>query len=267
VDSGIRRPKSRRIAPPGSRSPATGSGRRRRTVPLTRWRAESLATRGERAGRLIASLKRAAPAPRVELDHRTPFQLLIATILSAQCTDARVNLVTPDLFAAYPDAAALARARPADLERHIRSTGFYRAKARSILGCCRALLERHGGEVPRTMQELVRLPGVGRKTANVILGAAFDQAAGIVVDTHMARVARRLGLTRAADPVRIERDLMRIVPRSEWIHFSVAMILHGRYVCVARRPRCAECVLSADCPSRDPDATPPRPPRRGRRRD
>jgi endonuclease-3 len=234
--------------------------------PVTRPRAETAGARAGQAARIVASLHCAAPDPRVELRHRQPFELLVATILSAQCTDARVNMVTPDLFAAYPDAAAMAGARPADLERLIRSTGFYRAKARSILGASRALVERHGGEVPRTMEELVRLPGVGRKTANVILGEAFDQAAGIVVDTHMARVSRRLKLTRATDPVRIERDLMRVIPREEWIFFSTAMILHGRYVCVARRPRCGECALSADCPSRDREDRPPRTPRRGRRR-
>jgi endonuclease-3 len=232
-------------------------------------RSETVGALARRAGRVVASLHRGAPDPQVELVHRRPFELLVATILSAQCTDARVNMVTPDLFAAYPDALAMASADPADLERLIRTTGFYRAKTRSILGASRALIERHGGEVPRTMEELVRLPGVGRKTANVILGEAFGQAAGIVVDTHMARVSRRLKLTRAADPVRIERDLMKLIPREEWIFFSTAMILHGRYVCVARRPRCGECVLSSDCPSRDREDRPqprPRRPRRGLRR-
>ena len=230
-------------------------------------RAETARARAGRAGRIVASLHGAAPDPRVELDHHKPFELLVATILSAQCTDARVNMVTPDLFAAYPDAATMARVRPADLERRIRSTGFFRAKARSILGASRALVERHGGEVPRTMEELVHLPGVGRKTANVILGEAFGQAAGIVVDTHMTRVSRRLKLTDATDAVRIERDLVRLIPKEKWIFFSTAMILHGRYVCVARRPICAECVLSSDCPSPDREVRPPRPPRRGRRRD
>jgi endonuclease-3 len=232
--------------------------------PVTGPRAETAGARAARAGRIVASLHHAAPDPRVELQHRNPFELLVATILSAQCTDARVNMVTPGLFAAYPDAAAMAGARPADLELRIRSTGFYRAKARSILGASRALVERHGGEVPRTMEELVRLPGVGRKTANVILGEAFEQVAGIVVDTHMAR--RGVPAPPPRDPVRIERDLMRLIPREEWIFFSTAMILHGRYVCVARRPRCGECALSADCPSRDREDRPPRHPRRGRRR-
>lgn len=218
---------------------------------MTRSPPETAAARRERTGCLLAALRADRPSPQVELDHRTPFQLLVATILSAQCTDARVNLVTPDLFAAYPDPIAMARARPADLERLIRSTGFFRAKTRSILGCSAALVEDHGGEVPQTMQELVRLPGVGRKTANVILGEAFGRTEGIVVDTHMTRVARRLGLTRAADPLRIERDLMRLIPQGDRLFASVALILHGRYVCVARRPRCSACALNRHCPSRD----------------
>jgi len=205
----------------------------------------------ERALAVLEALHRARPGAAVELEHQTPFQLLIATILSAQCTDARVNLVTRELFRRYPGPAPLAGARPADLERMIRSTGFFRAKARSIRECSREIMARHSGEVPRTMEELTRLPGVGRKTANVVLGAGYGIASGIVVDTHMARVARRLGLTRSTDPAAIERDLMRLIPESEWIFFSIAMVLHGRYVCLARRPRCGDCPLSARCPSRD----------------
>ncbi len=214
----------------------------------------AVASPGEIATRVAAILKtlhRAHPAPRVELDHKNPFQLLLATILSAQCTDERVNKVTGPLFLAYPELAALARARPADLERLIRSTGFFKAKTRSILGCCRMLVEKHGGQVPRTMDEMTQLPGVGRKTANVVLGAGYGIASGIVVDTHMARVASRLGLTRQEDPVRIEKDLAALIPREEWIFFSIVMILHGRYVCQARRPRCGSCPLKACCPSRD----------------
>ena len=202
-----------------------------------------------RVAALLRALHAARPDPRVELDHQGPFQLLIATILSAQCTDARVNEVTKSLFAAYPDAAAFARARRAALEAAIRPTGFFRSKAKSIKECCRALLERHGGEVPRTMEEMTRLAGVGRKTANVVLGAGYGIPSGIVVDTHMARVARRLGLTRQSDPEKIERDLMQVVPQEEWIFFSIAMILHGRYVCQARRPRCGACALNPHCPS------------------
>jgi endonuclease-3 len=187
----------------------------------------------------------------VELRHNTPFELLIATILSAQCTDARVNQVVPGLLSVYPTPAAMVEADPGRLETLIRSTGFFRSKAKSILGCSREILARHGGVVPRTMEALSALPGVGRKTANVVLGAAYGIAAGIVVDTHMARVARRLGLTRQDDPERIESDLMDLVPQEDWIFFSIAMVLHGRYVCVARTPRCGECPLRRLCPSAD----------------
>ena len=213
--------------------------------------------------RILEALRRARPAPRVELDHDGPFQLLLATILSAQCTDARVNKVTADLFRRYPGPAEFARADRAELERAIRSTGFFRAKARSIQGCSRAIVEDHGGQVPRTMEELTRLPGVGRKTANVVLGAGYGVPSGIVVDTHVSRVARRLGLTRRSDPAGIEDDLMRLVPASDWIFFSIAMVLHGRYVCQARRPRCGACPLNPDCPSRDLEArnSPPARPR------
>jgi len=204
-----------------------------------------------RVGAILSDLRAARPGARVELDHQSPFQLLIATILSAQCTDERVNQVTPALFRDYPDPAAFARAPLPRLEKAIRSTGFFRAKARAIKGACQALVDRHQGRVPRTMEELTRLRGVGRKTANVVLGAGYGIASGIVVDTHMTRVARRLGLTRHTDPVKIERDLMATVPESEWIFFSIAMILHGRYVCQARRPQCGVCPLRENCPSRD----------------
>ncbi len=220
----------------------------------------------ERTAAIVDALRRARPGARVELEHRDPFQLLIATILSARCTDARVNLVTSDLFRRYADAAAFARAQLPEIERAIRSTGFFRSKARSIQGCCRELLARHGGEVPRSIEELTHLPGVGRKTANVVLGAGYGIASGIVVDTHMTRVAQRLGLTRAEDPEAIEWDLMRLVPEQDWIFFSIATILHGRYVCQARRPRCGECPLNPHCPSRHlgSQAATPRP--GGRRR-
>jgi endonuclease-3 len=206
-------------------------------------------TRRARAAAVLEALHGARPEARVELRNTSPLQLLIATILSAQCTDERVNQVTPALFRTWPDARALARAPLPELEKVIRSTGFFRAKARSIVSCCRALLERHGGEVPRTIEEMVRLPGVGRKTANVVLGAGYGIPSGIVVDTHMARVAGRLGLTKQTDPVKIERDLVAVIPREEWIFFSIATILHGRYVCQARLPRCGTCPLSPHCPS------------------
>jgi endonuclease-3 len=208
----------------------------------------------ERATQILKMLRRARPGARVELAHDSPFRLLVATILSAQCTDARVNLVTPSLFRAWPDARALAGADPRDVEEAIRSTGFFRAKTRSLKAMSQALLDRHGGEVPRTMDEMTRLPGVGRKTANVVLGAGYGIASGIVVDTHAARVAQRLGLTRESDPVRIERDLMAVIPREDWIFASIALVLHGRYVCQARLPRCSECPLSPHCPSRHLEA-------------
>lgn len=203
--------------------------------------------------RVLEALRAARPEARVELVHRNPFELLVATILSAQSTDARVNLVTPVLFRTWPDAPALAAAPIDRIEEVIRSTGFFRAKAKAIQGCARAIVQRHGGEVPRSIVELTALPGVGRKTANVVLGAAWGIASGIVVDTHMARVARRLGWTRRSDPVGIEKDLMAIVPERDWVFCSIAMVLHGRYVCQARRPRCGDCPLRPDCPSADPE--------------
>jgi endonuclease-3 len=208
-----------------------------------------------RAQAILKALHAARPGARVELDHDSPFQLLIATILSAQCTDERVNRVTPSLFRACPDAAAFARTPLPDLEKAIRPTGFFRAKARAIKTCCQALVEHHAGEAPRTLEEMTRLPGVGRKTANVVLGAGYGITSGIVVDTHVARAAERLGLTRHADPVKIEQDLMAVVPSPEWIFFSIAMVLHGRYVCQARLPRCSACPLSAHCPSRHLEST------------
>jgi endonuclease-3 len=190
----------------------------------------------------------------------------VATILSAQCTDARVNQVTPELFRRWPNPTAMAAAEPEDLIPVIRSTGFFNNKARSIVGCSRALLEHHGGEIPREIEALAALPGVGRKTANVVLGAAYGIASGIVVDTHMARVSQRLGLTRQTSPEKIERDLMVLVPQESWVFFSISMVLHGRYVCTARQPACPPCILNAVCPSRDRVAS-PRPRRRPRDRD
>jgi endonuclease-3 len=198
--------------------------------------------------KVLRLLRRAYPEVACALEHRNPFELLAATILSAQCTDKMVNRVTPGLFARYPDAAALAAAEPAELEGLIHRTGFFRAKARSLRGMAAALVERHGGEVPRDLDALTVLPGVGRKTANVVLGVAFGLATGVVVDTHVKRLSRRLGLSRAADPVRIERDLMAAVPRREWIDFSHRLIAHGRAVCLARAPKCGSCPLLAACP-------------------
>ena len=191
----------------------------------------------------------AYPDAHCELEFATPLQLLVATVLSAQCTDKRVNLVTPALFARYRDAASLSRATLPDLEDLVKSTGFFRNKAKSLLGIARALVERHGGEVPRTLDELVRLPGVGRKTANVVLGNAFGANEGIVVDTHVARVSARLGLTREEDPVKIEQALIPLFPRDSWTMLSHLMIWHGRRVCDARKPRCADCTLRDVCPT------------------
>jgi len=186
--------------------------------------------------------------PRIELDHESALQLLVATILSAQCTDERVNQVTPHLFGKYPTAADYAAADPSAFEEEIRSTGFFRNKTKSILGMARVLVERHGGKVPGTMEELTALPGVARKTANVILGGWFGRAEGIVVDTHVHRVGNRLGLCDTKQPEKTEKALMEIVPRESWIRFGQQMVLHGRYVCLARRPKCGECALERVCP-------------------
>lgn len=198
---------------------------------------------------LIDGLKKAYPEARCALAHEDPFQLLVATILSAQCTDARVNLVTPGLFARYPDARAMSGASPEALEEIIRSTGFYRNKAKSIRGASERLVAAFGGAVPRTMEELLTLPGVARKTANVVLGTGYGIADGVVVDTHVERLARRLGLSRGKNPDEVERDLMRIVPREDWILLSHLLIFHGRRICEARKPRCAECPVASLCPS------------------
>lgn len=182
------------------------------------------------------------------LGHQTPFELLIATILSAQCTDARVNMVTPALFKKYPNAAAMAVAPIASLEKLIQSTGFYRNKAKNIKGCSQALVRDHDGEVPGDLESLVKLPGVGRKTANVVLGVAYEVASGVVVDTHVGRLSRRLGLTKHDDPEKVEQDLMEALPPNEWVTFAHRMILHGRAVCGARKPKCPECRLADLCP-------------------
>ena len=205
--------------------------------------------RKTRARKIIALLKREYPDATCALHHQSALELVVATILSAQCTDARVNMVTPHLFAKYRTAADYAAADPRVLEKEIQSTGFFRNKTKSIIGMAQALVERHGGEVPQTMEELTALPGVGRKTANVILGTWFRKNDGVVVDTHVHRLTRLLKLTRQDDPVKIEQDLMAIVPRDDWTWFSHTLIQHGRAVCIARRPRCADCVLNRLCPS------------------
>lgn len=200
------------------------------------------------AARVAKLLAKTYPDAKCALNFQTPLELLVATILSAQCTDVRVNLVTKNLFRKYRSAADYAAAKPKELENEIKSTGFFRAKAKSILAACRRLTEEHGGQVPRSLDELVELPGVGRKTANVVLGTAFGIASGVVVDTHVRRLARRLGLTVEKEPEKIERDLIAALPIREWIDFSHRLIHHGRRICVARRPRCGECTLSKVCP-------------------
>ena len=210
---------------------------------------ESIAAKKARAAEIVRRLRAEYPDARCSLDHENAYQLLVATILSAQCTDERVNQVTPALFARYPTAEDLAAARQEELEELIRSTGFYRSKAKSLLGMANALVERHGGQVPDTMDALVELPGVGRKTANVVLGNAFGKAEGVVVDTHVTRLSNRLGLTRHRDPEKIEADLMACVAREDWTDLAHLFIYHGRAVCKAPKPRCGECVLADLCPS------------------
>ena len=210
---------------------------------------ESAAAKAARAQVIFQRLHQAYPDATCALDHADAYQLLVATILSAQCTDARVNMVTPGFFARYPTPEDLAHADRAEVEELIRSTGFFRNKARSLVGMAQALVAEHRGEVPRSMEELRVLPGVGRKTANVILGNAYGINEGITVDTHVTRLSRLLGLTRHDEPVRIEQDLMPLFPRESWALLSHLLIFHGRQVCVARRPRCRECVVAELCPS------------------
>jgi len=198
---------------------------------------------------LIERLRAAYPNARTALHHRNAFELLIATILSAQCTDARVNMVTPVLFARYPDPTSMMRATQEELEGIIRSTGFYRNKSKAIRAASARIVEEFGGDVPRTMEELLRLPGVARKTANVVLGSAYGVAEGVVVDTHVYRLSRRLGLSRGKTAEEVERDLTRILPREEWIDFAHLLIFHGRQICQARSPKCPACPVSDLCPS------------------
>jgi endonuclease-3 len=212
-------------------------------------RVETPAERRARTRKIIARLRKEFPDAQCALDHTNPLELLVATILSAQCTDVRVNLVTPTLFAKYRRAIDYAAADPLVFQREIQSTGFFRNKTKSILGMAQALIEHHDGEVPQTMQELVALPGVGRKTANVVLGNAFGKNEGVVVDTHVQRISGLLKLTKEKTPEKIERDLMALVPRDDWTIFSHLLILHGRKTCIARRPRCEQCGINWWCPS------------------
>ena len=225
---------------------------------------ESQAARRARASEIVKLLELAYPDAACALAHRNPFELLVATILSAQCTDKMVNQVTPRLFARFGDARALANAPPAEVERIIQSTGFFRQKAKSIQAVARDIVERFGGSVPGTLDELITLRGVGRKTANVVLGDAFG-VPGLTVDTHMTRVNRRLGLTQHEDPVKIERDLMELIPREQWTLYSHRVIHHGRVCCDARRPQCEGCPLRERCPWPDSRAARARPVRKAAR--
>lgn len=226
------------------RKPKAGAARKKATA--TRPGADS-----RRVRKILNGLDKAYPAATCALHHDNAFQLLVATILSAQCTDERVNKVTPGLFRKYPTPKDFAYADPRELEQDIRSTGFFRNKAKSILGSSKRIVEQLGGKVPRSMDGMLTLPGVARKTANVVLGTAFGITSGVVVDTHVQRIAQRLDLTKNSDPKKIEKDLMQAVPQERWILFSHQIILHGRQVCQARRPKCAECILENVCSSKD----------------
>ena len=226
--------------------PITKANRRPARV---KWPPEPIRVRS-----ILDGLEELYPDVDCELDRDTPFQLLCATILSAQCTDERVNMVTPELFRRFPDAPAMARASLPVLEMLIRSTGFYRQKAKNLKAAARMLLDDHGGEIPRTLAELIKLPGVARKTGSVVLGTAFGLAEGVVVDTHVQRLAMRLGLTRSTDAKAIEQDLMKVIPQDRWIRFSHQIIWHGRRVCFARKPACPTCTLAPFCPSAGRDS-------------
>jgi endonuclease-3 len=208
-------------------------------------------TAPKRVAAILAKLDEAYPNATCELKHESPFQLLVSTILSAQCTDVRVNQVTESLFKKYTSPEAFAYATPSELEKEIRPTGFFRNKTKSIMGASRAIVEQFGGQVPRTMDEILTLPGVARKTGNVVLGTAYGLASGVVVDTHVLRLSRRLDLTRHEEPKKVEEDLLKIIPKEKWISFSHQLIWHGRRVCVARKPKCVECNLEPLCYSKD----------------
>jgi endonuclease-3 len=238
-----RKNKSSSAARIGIKKPAGKSAASRRTT--------SDPTNPNRVAAILRKLDEAYPQAVCELNHENPFQLVISTILSAQCTDVRVNLVTQSLYKKYPDPEAFAYANASDLEQEIRPTGFFRNKTKSIMGASKAIVEKFGGQVPQTMEEMLTLPGVARKTANVVLGTAYGIASGVVVDTHVQRLANRLDLTKNQDPKKIEQDLLKILPQEKWIQFSHQLIWHGRRVCVARKPRCIDCNLEPLCNSKD----------------
>jgi len=236
----------RKKTDPAKSKPAR-AGRKSRSAKLVR----AAGTDPKRVAAVLAKLDEAYPNATCELKHENPFQLLISTILSAQCTDVRVNQVAETLYKKYPDAKAFAYATPSELEMEIRPTGFFRNKTKSVMGASKAILEKFGGQVPQTMEEILTLPGVARKTGNVVLGTAYGIASGVVVDTHVLRLSNRLDLTREEDPKKVEQDLMKIIPREKWIQFSHQVIWHGRRVCHARKPKCIECNLESLCYAKD----------------
>jgi endonuclease-3 len=233
------------------KSVAAKPARAAKSAAIVKKPASAHGTDPRRVAAILAKLDEAYPAATCELKHENAFQLLISTILSAQCTDVRVNQVAETLYKKYPTPEAFAHANPAEFEQEIRPTGFFRNKTKSIMGASRAILEKFGGQVPRTMEEMLTLPGAARKTANVVLGTAFGIAVGIVVDTHVIRISNRLDLTRNQQPKKIEQDLMKVIPREKWIVFSHQVIWHGRRVCYARKPKCIECNLEKICYSKD----------------
>jgi endonuclease-3 len=237
---------AKKTAQKPSKGPLTAAPAKKKTGKTT-----GLELDPKRIEELLKRLAAAYPNAECALHHRSPWELLVATILSAQCTDARVNMVTPSLFRKFPTPGAFAEASLPAIEEEIRSTGFYHNKAKSISGAAKKVVGEFGGKVPDTMEQLLTLPGVARKTANVVLGVAFRKAEGVVVDTHVLRLSHRLGLTRAEDPKKVEEDLMRIIPKDRWIAFSHEMIHHGRQICIARRPKCVECPLETLCNAPD----------------
>ena len=236
---------------PAARKVATQpSSSQVRTMPVSKARARGLLA-PERVAAILKALDEAYPDAECALHHRAPWELLVATILSAQCTDVRVNMVTPELFRRFPSPAAMAKASLPELEELIRTTGFYHNKAKSIRGAAQKLISTFGGEVPQTLAELITVPGAARKTANVVLGVSFGKAEGVVVDTHVFRIARRLELAKGDTPQKVEQELMEVLPRDHWIRFSHQVIHLGRQVCVARKPKCVECPLEPLCRSKD----------------
>ena len=247
-------PKKKAKKPARAKTPSVKISKTKPKLGTVKGPADAWGRRGTdpaRVSDILNKLDEAYPAVTCALEHKTPFQLLISTILSAQCTDVRVNQVTETLYKKYPSAKAFAYANPAELEQDIRPTGFFRNKTKSIMGASKQIVEELHGEVPKTMEELLKLPGVARKTGNVVLGTAFGIASGVVVDTHVLRVSRRLDLTKNADPKKVEQDLIKVIPREKWILFSHQLIWHGRKVCQARRPKCLECNLEKICYSKD----------------